>query len=212
MKQSIKNTIMIGMAVVLVGTSAVTISYAKGQNGTQPAFPQSQSQPFEQNSGEKAFENFGQNGNGQSSDNSNQKQMPGNQQGSGQQPQLPDNQQQGENQQPPQMPDNQQDDSSTQSESQDGGAVQKGTSTADGSADVVATSSESDSSSLNTAQHNLPPDGFSHRGNGGIISALCYMFAAVQIAIILAILAYLIISRFNRRSYNEVIANMRNNQ
>ena len=209
MKQSIKNTIMIGMAVVLVGTSAVTISYAQTNRGAQPDFAQQQFGQFEQNSNRDAFENFGQNGNSQSSDNSNQNQLPGNQQGSSQQPQSPGNQQ---GAQPPQMPDNKQGDSSAQSESQDSGtAQQKGTSVTESDSDAITTAQNS-SDSLNTAQSNLPPAGFDRRGGFKTISALCYMFAAIQIAIILAILAYLIISRFNKRSYNEVIANMRNNQ
>ena len=75
---------------------------------------------------------------------------------------------------------------------------------------VAAAQNEGDS--LNTAQRSLPQNGFDRRGGFIAIAALCYMFAAIQIALILAMLAYLIISRFNRRSYNEVIANMRSNQ
>lgn len=200
MKKSIKNTIMIGMAAVLIGTSAVTISYAKDGKGANEFAPPAFSQQFDGEQSGKPFGNF-------DSDKSKQNggfdknKMPDNQQngGNSQQPQPPSNQQNGSNSQQPQAPQSS-NDSSTESNSE------SSSSATNTSLSVEAFAAED--SSAQTAQKNLPSNNF-RGGNIGVIQALCYMFAALQIAIILAILAYLIISKFNDVSFNEVLANMK---
>ena len=218
LKPSIKNTIMIGMAVVLIGTSAVTISYAGGRNGAEPQF--SQSQQFEQRQNVNPFESFGQDRGNQNDGNSKQSpQMPDNQQdgnSSQQPPQMPDNQQDGNNNQPPQAPDSSQDNSGSQQQTPDSSqgssdSKQKGTSATDTELNVINTAA-ADSDTQNTADMKMPADNFRNGGNFKVVSSLCYMFAAVQIAIILAILLYLIISKMNRKSFNEIIAGMKNKQ
>ncbi len=216
MKPSIKNTIMIGMAVVLIGTSAVTISYAGERNGAQPQF--SQSQQFRQPQRANPFDGFGKNGNGQNGKNSQQPQMPDNQQGNNSQqpPQMPDNQQGNNSQQPPQAPDSSKDNGGNQQQTpgdsqENSDSKQKGTSASDTELNIIQISaSESDTQS--TADVKMQADNFRHGLRFGFVSGICYMFAAVQIAIILAILIYLIISKMNRKSFNEVIAGMRNKQ
>ena len=202
MKKSIKNTIMIGMAAVLIGTSAVTISYAKENRGAQFS-PPSQIQQFEGNQSENPFENFGQNGGNQNGNNFNPPQRPDNQQGSdssgenSNQPPQPPSSQQGEssNSQQPQTPDSSENSESTESKD-------SSTNTS------YSIDSLAQDDSQNTAKQGFPANKFRSR-NTTVISALCYMFAALQIAIILAILAYLIISKMNKISFNEVLANMR---
>ncbi len=173
MKQSVKNVIMIGMAAVLIGTSAVTISYA-GTGARMQSRPEF-SQNGEQRQNGSPFESFDGERNG----------MPGgNRSFGGNSQQTPDN---------------------SGSSSENGNAPQKNTST------------ESDGLSLNAAavgaqssEAAVPMRNFGK--SAGIISGLCYAFAAVQIAIILAIIIYLILSKFNKISFNTVISNMRNNQ
>lgn len=201
MKPSIKNTIMIGMTVVLIGTSAVTISYAGERNGAQPQF--SQSQQFRQPQSGNPFDGFGKNGNSQNGGNL-------------QQPQMPDNQQGNNSQQPPQAPDSSQDNGGNQQQTpgdsqENSDSKQKGTSASDTELNIIQTSaSESDTQS--TADVKMQADNFRHGLRFSFVSGICYMFAAVQIAIILAVLIYLIISKMNRKSFNEVIAGMRNKQ
>ncbi len=217
MKPSIKNTIMIGMAAVLIGTSAVTISYAGGRNGAKPQI--SQSEQFEQRQDGIPFDSFERNGNAQNGGNSQQPQMPdGNRQrgNNAQPPQTPDSQQGSDSQQAPQTPDSSQDKSDneqqTPDESQNGNnGKQKDTVASDTALNAVQTS-VSESGARNTADMKMPADNFRRGGGFNAVSALCYMFAAVQIAIILSILLYLIISKMNRKSFNEVIAGMRNRQ
>ncbi|MBQ3905042.1 MAG: hypothetical protein II744_08705, partial [Eubacterium sp.] len=79
------------------------------------------------------------------------------------------------------------------------------------------TSTDGSVLSLNTAavgaQSNEAAVPMRNFGRGfGVVSGLCYAFAAIQIAIILAIIVYLILSKFNKISFNTVISNMRNNQ
>ncbi|MBE6741128.1 MAG: hypothetical protein E7570_02385 [Ruminococcaceae bacterium] len=207
MKKSIKNTIMIGMAAVLIGTSAVTISYAKGSRSMQMPNPPSQSQQFDgQQSGEQfgKFEQDNQQNNGFS-----QHQKPGNQQNgsSSQQPQMPNNQ--GENSSQEQAPNNQNDSAQTPDNSQNS-SENSSSSAKNTSLSVEALAAEDGNLQAvdeSAAKKSLPSSSFSR--NGSIVPALCYMFAAVQIAIILSIIAYLIISKMNRISFNEVLANMR---
>jgi hypothetical protein len=216
MKPSIKNTIMIGMTVVLIGTSAVTISYAGERNGAQPQF--SQSQQFRQPQSGNPFDGFGKNGNSQNGGNLQQPQMPDNQQGNNSQqpPQMPDNQQGNNSQQPPQAPDSSKDNGGNQQQTpgdsqENSDSKQKGTSASDTELNIIQTSaSESDTQS--TADVKMQADNFRHGLRFNFVSGICYMFAAVQIAIILAVLIYLIISKMNRKSFNEVIAGMRNKQ
>ena len=78
MKKSIKNTIMIGMAAVLIGTSAVTISYAKGSRSMQMPTPPSQSQQFDEQQSGKQFGEFEQDN--QQNNGFSQHQKPDNQQ------------------------------------------------------------------------------------------------------------------------------------
>ncbi len=218
MKKSIKNTIMIGMAAVLIGTSAVTISYAQNGRGTQMMPMQSQSEQFDGQFQNGQFGDFKQDGNFQNGKNFKQNQMPGNQQGdsnSTQQPQAPGSQQGDSNSsQQPQAPSDS-NDSNSNSNSQKSQSSNSDNSKSDSSSTNTSLSIESlaadDAESQNTAQQNFPSKGFKNR-NGGIISALCYMFAALQIAILLAMIAYLIISKMNRISFNEVLANMRKKQ
>ena len=225
MKKSIKNTIMIGMAAVLIGTSAVTISYARGNKGAQMMPPQIQSGQFENQQGNNPFGGFDQDqsGSNQNGNKSNRPQMPGNQQGgnsdSSQQPQAPGNQSSGDsNNQLPQAPNDQNSGGNTQQNSDNGSEKSSSEKSSSDSSTNTSLSVESlaaedaaQSTEQNTAQKNLPSNGFNRKGTN-VISALCYMFAALQIAIILAMLIYLIISKMNKISFNEVLANMRKKQ
>ena len=235
MKQSVKNVIMIGMAAVLIGTSAVTISYAVtgARMQSRPEF----SQNGEQRQNGSPFENFDGERNGMPDGNrsfgGNSQQSPDqNSAGGNAQQQMPDqkdmpqapgqNNNNGSAQQ--QSPDNSQGDSAQQTpdKSENGGNSQQspdssGSSSENGNAPQKNTSTESDGLSLNTAavgaqssEAAVPMRNFGK--NAGIFSGLCYAFAAVQIAIILAIIIYLILSKFNKISFNTVISNMRNNQ
>ena len=144
--------------------------------------------------------------------------MPDNQQGNNSQqpPQMPDNQQGSNSQQPPQAPDSSKDNGGNQQQTpgdsqENSDSKQKGTSASDTELNIIQTSaSESDTQS--TADVKMQADNFRHGLRFNFVSGICYMFAAVQIAIILAILIYLIISKMNRKSFNEVIAGMRNKQ
>ena len=220
MKKSIKNTIMIGMAAVLIGTSAVTLSYAQGNRGTQMMPPQMQSQQSDGRQNHDQFDNFGQSSDNQNSNSFRQRQMPNNQQddSSSQKPQMPNSQQGNSNSSQQQAP-NAQDGSSTDSKSQqssdsdssDNSSSKSDSSSATNTALSIEALAADDDENQSTAQQGLPSNGFNRR-NIGAISALCYMFAALQIAIILAMIAYLVISKFNAVSFNEVLANMRKKQ
>ena len=201
MKKSIKNTIMIGMAAVLIGTSAVTISYARGNKGAQMMPPQIQSGQFDNQQGNNPFGGFDQEGQKDKNKQFDSSQTPDD--NNNQPPQSP-----GGSEQPPQTP----------KSSEDTDGKSKGEDTEDSkttnttlSIESLATGDSAQSADQNTAQKSFPVNGFS-RKNTNVISALCYMFAALQIAIILAMLIYLIISKMNRISFNEVLANMRKKQ
>ena len=231
MKKSVKNVIMIGMTAVLIGTSAITISYAKQDRGFRPDSGMPQMQQFDNQQSQNPFGGFKQDNNNQNGNNSQKPQMPDNQQGdNSQQPQPPSNQQGDSSQQPPsnqqgdstqqQPPSNQKNNSSQQAQTPDKQESSNDNSTneksaSDTSLSLVSTSSNNTdiqlSDTQSTAQKGFPENGFKSR-NFGVISVLCYVFAGVQILIILLSIIYLIISRFNKKSYNEVIANMRNNQ
>ena len=203
MKKSIKNTIMIGMAAVLIGTSAITVSYAKGSRSMQMPTPPSQSQQSDENQNGNPFENFSQNSGSQNSNSSQQPQMPNQQNGnSSQQPQRPD----GNSSATPQAPNNEQSDSNSNQSKSDSSTESSGSSSTNTSLSIEALAAED--ADAQTSQQMMPANDFKGR-NTSVISALCYMFSALQIAIILAILAYLIISKFNEVSFNEVLANMR---
>ena len=213
MKKSIKNTIMIGMAAVLIGTSAITVSYAQINKGANQFAPPSFSQQADGEQNGNPFENFDRDADGKNSNGFNQSHMPNQQGDSSQQPQAP-NQQNGDSSQQPQAPNQQNGDSSQQpqappsnSENSDSKTESDSSSSTNTSLSVEALAAE-DGNTTQSTQQKMPTNGFRGK-NGGVISALCYMFAALQIAIILAILAYLIISKFNDISFNEVLANMR---
>ena len=199
MKKSIKNTIMIGMAAVLIGTSAVTISYAKENRGAQFS-PPSQIQQSDGNQSQNPFENFSQNGDGQKGNGFSDRQFPDNQQGDSSQ---------NSNNQPPQPPSNQQNGSDSQQTPDNSENSESSTESKDSATNTsLSIDSFAQDDSQNAARQGFPANNFRSR-NSSIISALCYMFAALQIAIILSILAYLIISKMNKISFNEVLANMR---
>ena len=222
MKKSIKNTIMIGMAAVLIGTSAVTISYAQQNKGAAPFAPPSFSQQSDRNQNENPFESFNQNGNNQNG-GFGDRQLPENQQNgsSSDIPSPPDENQSGGNSQQSRAPGGSQDSSGSSQQqapnSTEGSDSNSDNSNSNNSSSSAANTSlsvealaEEDAVSQNTSQQRMPANGVKNR-NGSVISALCYMFAALQIAIILSILAYLIISKMNRISFNEVLANMKKN-
>ena len=178
MKRSIKNTIMIGMAAVLIGTSAITFAYAGTQNRTM-ATPPGFSQSF---------------GGSDSSDGFN-KQFPG---GDNQQPpEFPN----GDSSQQPQMPpgDNSQD--SQQNENAQPPA-QSEDSTKSSSQTSLSTdnSNTADAATTETAK-DFPKQ---MKSQSKLVSTVCYVFLAVQIAILLSILAYLIISKMNKVSFSQL--------
>ena len=153
--------------------------------------------------------------NNQQGDNSQQPQAPNNQQGdNSQQSQAPNNQQ-GDNSQQPQAPSNQQDSDNSKQSSSDKNSSKEDTSATNTTLALVDLSADSvDKTSADTqndAQQTLPANNFRHGAFKGL-SAMCYMFAALQIAIILAIIIYLIISKFNKISFNELLLNMRKKQ
>ena len=235
MKKSIKNVIMIGMAAVLIGTSAVTFAYAKTNTNVRqlPSFSQQggtfQGMPDMQN---------GSNQNG----SDNQQSLPempsgDNQNGSGSQqtpPDLPNGDNQngsGSQQTPPEMPsgDNQNSSGSQQTppempsdDNQNGSGSQQtppDLPSGDGQNDSNASDSQSDSTetpnsqgtSLSTEDGSTESKMMPQFQNGGgmtknnvVIASLCYAFLALQLGIVLLIIVYLIMSRFNKLSFNEV--------
>ena len=213
MKRSVKNVIMIGMAAVLIGTSAITFSYARDNS---PEFAvQSQSQQFEKrdangNSQENPIDNFGNGSQNSNSDSENSQ----NSQQFGQRPQTPpsDNQQSDSqnSQQPPQMQgddsqNSQQPPSLPDSEQQQDNASpnEEGTSSDSEELNIIGTVSDSDSAEITDAAKKMPSHG--QRNNGSdAVSVLCYLFGALQVGIIIAIIAYLIVSKFNKISFNKL--------
>ena len=196
MKKSIKNFIMIGMAVVLVGTSAVTFTYAsdKGAMMPQQSFSQEfgQRDGFGQSGGNNPLEGFG----SDNSQNGAQQNTPPSMNGSGQngntqQSPPSDNQQSSDNQNAPQTPpsDSQQNDDSKTTEN----ATPNEKDTATSNEDLTVT---------NTAKMMPQQRG----GHGDVISVLCYLFGGLQIGIIVLILLYLAFSEFNKMSFNQTLS------
>lgn len=205
MKKSMKNLIMVGMAVVLVGTSAITIKYASNETGHPPqvnGMPQFEQRGDFNNQNGKSIQDFG-NQNGGSTQGKN-----------GNQPQTPPNGNQNDNGQfGKQQPDNNQnstednsgsDNSKSQNDSSQSGSNNQSDSNAP---NQKATSA--DSSALNfESTENTAMQGFNQRGANLQIAetVACYIFAAVQIGIIILILLYLVFSEFNKLTYNQTAA------
>ena len=196
MKKSLKNTVMIGLAVVLIGTSAVTFCYAKEGSAPQPQIQNEQQIPYSDfGNGRNPIENFGQNNQNQNGEN-NGRNMPQPPQG---------NQQQGGNSQPPQQnngeqqkPDGAPNDNATQQDDSSESSQQAPQS--DGT-------SLTESTEITEVNRNMPIRMRGGRSNW--VSALCYAFLAVQIAIVLLIISYLAFSKFNKLSYNQTVAKFR---
>lgn len=186
---------MIGMAVVLCGTSAITFSYAsQGARFDLADHPPQIARQFEQDS-QNPIDGFGQNN---QNNNQSENQPPQGDNQSGQQNQQPpqsgQNGQSGEQNEQPQAPpsdnsSNQQDDGK-QSENSDEKANRN-----------TALSSESSVESSAQTTGNMPQ--MQRRGTSAI-SVICYLFFAIQIMILLLIFVYLALSKFNRISFNEV--------
>jgi len=201
MKKSLKNTIMIGLAVVLLGTSTITYCYASEGKAAQPRMQQSQQAPdFERNGGQNPIENFGKDSqdsnsnNNNNNDNNNSGNMPQPPQGNGQAPEGVPNQ----GEAPAQNNDSQQDDSAKQ---EDG--------TTEATPNDKGTAAESDDVNVIDTNRGLAPmQSRGHRSDA--VAVACYVFLAVQIAIILMILSYLAFSKFNKLTYKQTIAKFKN--
>ncbi len=207
MKKSIKNVIMIGMAAVLIGTSAVTFSYARvnTNSGRMPQASFSQEmQPFGQHDGMNG-------GNGSDSDSNNNSN--GNQQTPPEMPSGDNQNSSGDSQQtPPEMPGGDSQSSSGDSQqappempngdSQNSDETQDSTEAPDNKGTSVSTDAS------NETDAKMMPQGMdSGRGmtkNNVVIASLCYAFLALQLGIVLLIIVYLIMSKFNKISFNEV--------
>ena len=194
MKRSIKNTIMIGMAAVLIGTSVITFSYAdlKGNGGsfTPPSFSQSENMPG-------GFGNGIPDGNGfNNSDSQSDSQMP----------EMPDK----NSSQTPQAPPSDSNQNSQQSETPNASGQQTPDDNSTQSSTQENSGASSSSTSVESKSNTLPSqNGFKDnmtnmRKQSKVLTILCYAFSALQIAILLMILVYLIISRFNKRSFNQI--------
>lgn len=203
MKRSIKNTIMIGMAAVLIGTGTITYAYANscaGANAPQTQMGQ-QMPDFKNDGGMNRFDNDNKNGGGkqmqppQQNENDNNKQAP---------------QQNGDNQNtPPQQNGEQSSQTSPslpQNENNTNSNEQNAESSEGNSANNSNTSAESADAEFEALASNLNQNGMKERKgfNGKVKSFLCYAFLAVQLAIFLLILIYLILSKFNKLSFNQV--------
>ncbi|MBR3148653.1 MAG: hypothetical protein IKF64_00640 [Eubacterium sp.] len=209
MKKSIKNTIMIGMAAVLIGTSAVTFGYASDKGQNMPMISQKQQFGQQDNSqGQNPLEDFGsQNKNSQGG----RPEMPeqnGRQQNSkdNQQPPENNNQQDSQNnQQPPQSNGSQNDAQQNQPPAQQN----ENQNSAD---DSKAQSSEPNSSgtSINSEtaaiQVSKGAPQQMNRPHGKALSVICYCFMALQLGIVVAILLYLAFSEFNKLSFNQTLS------
>ena len=194
MKKSIKNTIMVGMAAVLIGTSAITFSYTQiNDRQNQIPFSASQFDGNQMQGNNRAdmpeFTNT-QKGTADLDNNTqdkNAQQTPPNQneQNTPQQGEQP--QQGAENQNTPQQGEqNQTDDGNNNKQS------------------VSLQSDSSESGQLPNLPQNFDKSKMPSRGNSKITSIVCFAFLGVQLAIILMIIAYLFVSKFNRLSFNQV--------
>ena len=186
---------MLGMAVVLVGTTAITFSYAGDKTSAPPMM--NQSEQFGQSNGENPIENFGGKSEQKGNNKSNNNTPPEfNAQGESQNDSQNGGQQ---NNQPPQMPDSNQDNQKSdenQNSDSNENAAPKGKNTS------------TDSNELSTANASMPMQ-MPSRGHRDIISVLCYVFGGLQLAIILMILLYLAFSEFNRLSFNQTLSKFR---
>ncbi len=223
MKRSIKNIIMTGMAIVMIGTSAITCSYAGIQshsgNMTPPAFSQQENgqgqfgpsqggmQGKNDNNSSKQMPEM--NGNGSDSNNSQQPpEMNGNGSDSNNSQQPPEMNGNGSDsnnsQQPPEMNGNSSDSNNSQQPPEmDGNTSGSDNSQSDSKSSNTSTDNTAavTQTSLDTSEAKMSP--VMNKNNSGI-AALCYIFLAVQLAILLMIIAYLIISKGNKLSFNEV--------
>ncbi len=202
---------MVTMAVVMIGTSAVTYSYAGMQTrrAEMPSGIVQFDREREGSSSDGKFEKGLPNGNSNSGrpdmNGNSQQQSPGS---NTQQPQAPsgDSQQAPDsNAQQPQAPrgDSQQTPDNNaqqpQAPSQDNSEESKNSSN---------TSLESDAAEIVqlSATESAMPKGDMKQTRGGstAVSVICYIFLAVQIAILLMIIAYLIASKMNKISFSEL--------
>lgn len=204
MKKSLKNVIMIGMAAVLIGTSAVTYSYA--QISKQPMQPQMNFAQFDGEQGNGGFPNqrpdFDKQDDNSQQDGQNQPPQQDSQQSG--QSQAPQQDSQQNNSEPPQGAPQQ----GEQPQSNQSNSETENKSDADNSnASLQSTSQETQNASVQNGDTNKGdfkgfPNGM--KKTSKITSIVCYAFMGVQIAIIIAILAYLILSKFNKLSFNQV--------
>lgn len=216
MKKSIKNTIMIGMAVVMIGTSAITFSYASlnehREISAPPEFSQSQQgkNGFNENNFERRLPNgensdrmpdFN-NGSQQNSQQNGQKQPP-------QKEQQPNSSDNSENKTPDgNAPQQSEGNAPQQPQSGQNSQSQQNGSESNSNANSTDTSLESDTAEIEL----LTSEGEAAtakampvmKRNTGAVIVISYIFFAVQIAIILMIIAYLIVSKFNSLSFNQV--------
>lgn len=212
MKKSIKNTIMIGMAAVLIGTSAITFSYAQ-INDHQGQPPMSFSQ-----SGDRQMQgkDFG----GQKPDFDNKQD---NQQGgdSQQAPPSQNNQKDGNAQQAPPEQNGQQQGEQPQNGAQSQNKDGNSTKASDAETSLESEISTAENTSNQDEQKRQMPDapqGFGQMqmpqqsSNSKFASIICYAFMAVQLAIILMIIAYLFLSKFNTLSFNQVFPEKKTEQ
>ena len=235
MKQSMKNLIMIGMAVVLVGTSAITLRYASdgmGHIAQADGRPQFEQRGDFDNQNGGGLQNFG---GGQKNNNSQNKNQNDSQQqappdGNNQTPpsssdkqfggrQTPNNDQQnGENDKSgsEQTPsDNNTTDSKGEGKTDEKSANQKNTASDSSELSFVSTavqnnqSSDDEQNAGTTAMQGMRGRGVELRIAEKVI---CYIFAAVQIGIIVLILLYLAFSEFNKLTYKQTAAKFKKNK
>ena len=197
MKKSIKNTIMVGMAAVLIGTTAITFAYAD-RNNAPSMVPYSQS--FEQQDSGNPLESFGNDNqqnlpplnrqdnqnsqNNQDSQNNQKRQSDKN----AQRPQGPPS----DNRQAPSNADDAQ--SENDAETEGNGTAQKGTA-ATGDAEIINVNKNGMPS-----RNNMP-----RQSNFHAIVILCYLFGALQIMIVAAIALYLFLSKGNSLSFQQIL-------
>lgn len=212
MKKALKNTIMIGMAAVLIGTSAVTFSYAseKQHIASMPQSGYSQQMPDfgGKNDFSGGFSNDGQDG--FPGGNQQTPQAPnagGNQQ---QSPQAPNSDGNSNNNQKQQQPPQQNDSGDSQQSTQPGLPDNNNESekSAESSTDSKGTSTAGSDLEFEQLAAGIETETADRRmmkkGGFNAVSFLLYAFCAVQVTILLMILVYLILSKFNRLSFNTV--------
>ncbi len=233
MKQSMKNLIMIGMAVVLVGTSAITLRYASDGMGHMTQVdgrPQFEQRGDFDNQNGGGLQNFGggQKNNNSQNENQNDSQQQAPPNGNNQTPpnssdkqfggrQTPNNDQQnGENDKSgsEQAPsDNNSTDSKGEGKTDENSANQKNTASDSSELSFVSTAVQNNQSS-GDEQNATAMQGMRGRGVELRIAekVICYIFAAVQIGIIVLILLYLAFSEFNKLTYKQTAAKFKKNK